>query len=151
MNYRFFVFAQEYLDIPQKTIKATVLIETILASFELNEILFELRDHSAGLNCGRWDYIFSYIKKFLKMEFPKKVSPFFGEFQFLHLKRWTFFRVWKNMTIFFEKAFFGIFMHFAGRIWAIKSIGVYHFSFLRVKMQSREKGLFISYDFFWAA
>lgn len=59
-----FVFAQDYLDIPQKTIKATVLIETILASFELNEILFELRDHSAGLNCGRWDYIFSYIKKF---------------------------------------------------------------------------------------
>jgi malate synthase len=59
-----FVFAQEYLDIPQKTIKATVLVETILASFELNEILFELRDHSAGLNCGRWDYIFSYIKKF---------------------------------------------------------------------------------------
>ncbi len=59
-----FVFAQEYLDIPQRTIKATVLIETILASFELNEILYELRDHSAGLNCGRWDYIFSYIKKF---------------------------------------------------------------------------------------
>ena len=59
-----FVFAQDYLNIPQKTIKATVLIETILASFELNEILWELRDHSAGLNCGRWDYIFSYIKKF---------------------------------------------------------------------------------------
>ena len=59
-----FVFAQDYLGIPQKTIKATVLIETILASFELNEILYELKDHSAGLNCGRWDYIFSYIKKF---------------------------------------------------------------------------------------
>lgn len=59
-----FVFAQDYLDIPQGSIKATVLIETILASFELHEILFELRDHSAGLNCGRWDYIFSYIKKF---------------------------------------------------------------------------------------
>jgi malate synthase len=59
-----FIFAQNYLNIPQGTIKATVLIETILASFELNEILFELRDHSAGLNCGRWDYIFSYIKKF---------------------------------------------------------------------------------------
>jgi malate synthase len=59
-----FVFAQNYIDIPQKTIKATVLIETILASFELNEILYELKDHSAGLNCGRWDYIFSYIKKF---------------------------------------------------------------------------------------
>ncbi len=58
-----FVYAQNYLNIPQKTIKATVLIETILASFELNEILFELKDHSAGLNCGRWDYIFSYIKK----------------------------------------------------------------------------------------
>ncbi|MBL6449813.1 malate synthase A [Fulvivirga sp. 29W222] len=59
-----FVYAQDYVGIPQKTIKATVLIETILASFELHEILFELRDHSAGLNCGRWDYIFSFIKKF---------------------------------------------------------------------------------------
>ena len=59
-----FVFAQEALSIPQKTIKATVLIETILASFELHEILWELKDHSAGLNCGRWDYIFSFIKKF---------------------------------------------------------------------------------------
>ncbi len=59
-----FVFAQDYLDIPQQTIKATVLIETILAAFEMDEILYELRDHSAGLNCGRWDYIFSYIKKF---------------------------------------------------------------------------------------
>ncbi|MEO1714513.1 MAG: malate synthase A, partial [Bacteroidota bacterium] len=58
-----FVFAQDYLGIPQRSIKATVLVETILASFELDEILFELRDHSAGLNCGRWDYIFSYIKK----------------------------------------------------------------------------------------
>ena len=61
-----FVFAQEYCGVPQGTIKATVLIETILASFELNEILYELREHSAGLNCGRWDYIFSYIKKFAK-------------------------------------------------------------------------------------
>ncbi len=59
-----FVFAQDYLSIPQGSIKATVLIETILATFELNEILYELREHSAGLNCGRWDYIFSYIKKF---------------------------------------------------------------------------------------
>lgn len=59
-----FAFAQEYLDIPQGTIRATVLIETILASFELDEILWELRDHAAGLNCGRWDYIFSFIKKF---------------------------------------------------------------------------------------
>jgi len=59
-----FVYAQDALGIPQNTIKATVLIETILASFELHEILYELRHHSAGLNCGRWDYIFSYIKKF---------------------------------------------------------------------------------------
>lgn len=63
-----FVYAQEQLDIPQKTIKATVLIETILASFELNEILYELKDHSAGLNCGRWDYIFSFIKKFRNLD-----------------------------------------------------------------------------------
>ncbi|MDQ6676907.1 MAG: malate synthase A [Acidobacteriota bacterium] len=58
-----FVFAQDFLGIPQGSIRATVLIETILASFEMDEILYELRDHSAGLNCGRWDYIFSYIKK----------------------------------------------------------------------------------------
>ncbi|MBE4906707.1 malate synthase A [Bacillus luteolus] len=63
-----FVFAQNELDIPQKSIKATVLIETILATFEVDEILYELRDHSAGLNCGRWDYIFSYIKKFRHLE-----------------------------------------------------------------------------------
>ncbi len=59
-----FVMAQDALGIAQGTIKATVLIETILASFELHEILWELKDHSAGLNCGRWDYIFSYIKRF---------------------------------------------------------------------------------------
>ncbi|AUC86543.1 malate synthase A [Polaribacter sp. ALD11] len=59
-----FVFAQDYLSIPQKTIKATVLVETITASFQLDEIIYELRNHMAGLNCGRWDYIFSYIKKF---------------------------------------------------------------------------------------
>ncbi|MYL32034.1 malate synthase A [Pontibacillus yanchengensis] len=59
-----FVFAQQELGIPNGTIKATVLIETILASFEMDEILYELKDHSAGLNCGRWDYIFSYLKKF---------------------------------------------------------------------------------------
>jgi malate synthase len=59
-----FVFAQKELGIPQGSIKATVLIETILAAFEMDEILSELREHSAGLNCGRWDYIFSYIKKF---------------------------------------------------------------------------------------
>ena len=52
------------LGIPRGTIRATVLIETILAAFEMDEILYELRDHSAGLNCGRWDYIFSFIKKF---------------------------------------------------------------------------------------
>jgi malate synthase len=57
-----FVYAQEKLSIPQGTIKATVLIETILAAFEMDEILYELREHAAGLNCGRWDYIFSYIK-----------------------------------------------------------------------------------------
>jgi malate synthase len=59
-----FVFSQDYLSIPQKTIKATVLVETITASFQLDEIIYELRNHMAGLNCGRWDYIFSYIKKF---------------------------------------------------------------------------------------
>ncbi|MEO5969301.1 MAG: malate synthase A [Bdellovibrionia bacterium] len=59
-----FVFAQNEVGIPQGTIRATVLIETILAAFEMDEILYELKDHSAGLNCGRWDYIFSYIKKF---------------------------------------------------------------------------------------
>jgi malate synthase len=59
-----FVFAQNELGIPQGSIRATVLIETILAAFEMHEFLWELRDHSAGLNCGRWDYIFSFIKKF---------------------------------------------------------------------------------------
>lgn len=58
-----FIFAQDTLGIPQGTIKATVLIETIMAAFEMHEILYELKDHSAGLNCGRWDYIFSYLKK----------------------------------------------------------------------------------------
>ena len=59
-----FVMVQNELGIPQGTIKATVLIETIVAAFEMEEILYELRDHSAGLNAGRWDYIFSCIKKF---------------------------------------------------------------------------------------
>ena len=59
-----FNFAQDELKIPRGSIRATVLIETILAAFEMDEILYELREHSAGLNCGRWDYIFSYIKKF---------------------------------------------------------------------------------------
>lgn len=63
-----FVFAQNELGIAQGTIKATVLIETITATFELHEIIYELREHMAGLNCGRWDYIFSYIKKFRNLD-----------------------------------------------------------------------------------
>jgi malate synthase len=59
-----FNLAQDALQIPRGTIRATVLIETIAAAFEMDEILYELREHSAGLNCGRWDYIFSCIKKF---------------------------------------------------------------------------------------
>jgi malate synthase len=59
-----FSFAQDEFDIPRGTIKATVLIETVPAAFEMNEILYELRDHSAGLNAGRWDYMFSMIKCF---------------------------------------------------------------------------------------
>ncbi len=59
-----FNFSQDALGIPRGTIRGTVLIETILASFEMDEILWELREHSSGLNCGRWDYIFSFIKKF---------------------------------------------------------------------------------------
>ena len=61
-----FNFSQDYVGIPRGTIRATVLIETILAAFEMDEILYELREHSSGLNCGRWDYIFSFIKKFSK-------------------------------------------------------------------------------------
>jgi malate synthase len=59
-----FLFAEQELALPRGTIRATVLIETILAAFEMDEILFELCEHSVGLNCGRWDYIFSFIKKF---------------------------------------------------------------------------------------
>jgi malate synthase len=59
-----FLAAQDELGLPRGTVRATVLIETILAAFEMDEILHELREHSAGLNCGRWDYIFSFIKKF---------------------------------------------------------------------------------------
>jgi malate synthase len=59
-----FVAAQTYLGLPVGTIRATVLLETIVAAYEMEEILYELRDHSLGLNCGRWDYLFSYIKKF---------------------------------------------------------------------------------------
>ena len=61
-----FEFTQEYLGVKKGTFKATVLIETITASFQLDEIIFELKDHIVGLNCGRWDYIFSYIKKLRK-------------------------------------------------------------------------------------
>jgi malate synthase len=65
--------AQSALGIPRGSIKATVLIETILAAFEMDEILYELREHSAGLNCGRWDYIFSFIKKFANN--PESILP----------------------------------------------------------------------------
>ncbi|GJM22244.1 MAG: malate synthase [Planctomycetota bacterium] len=68
-----FCFAQDELGIPRGTIKATVLIETVLAAFEMDEILYELREHSAGLNCGRWDYIFSVIKRFCRD--PRFVLP----------------------------------------------------------------------------
>jgi malate synthase len=68
-----FNFAQDDLGVSRGTIRATVLIETILAAFEMDEILYELRDHSSGLNCGRWDYIFSFIKKF--RNFPGFVLP----------------------------------------------------------------------------
>ncbi|MGH8139638.1 MAG: malate synthase A [Steroidobacteraceae bacterium] len=61
---RVFDFAEKRLQLPHGTIKCTVLIETILAAFEMDEILYELRDYIVGLNCGRWDYIFSFIKKF---------------------------------------------------------------------------------------
>ncbi|HEY7338508.1 MAG TPA: malate synthase A [Bryobacteraceae bacterium] len=59
-----FNFSQDALGVPRGTIRATVLIETIFGAFEMDEILWELRDHSSGLNCGRWDYMFSFIKKF---------------------------------------------------------------------------------------
>ncbi|MFB7272530.1 malate synthase A [Streptomyces sp. NPDC056244] len=59
-----FVFAQDYTGIPQSTVRATVLIETITAAYEMDEILYELRDHASGLNAGRWDYLFSIVKNF---------------------------------------------------------------------------------------
>ena len=68
-----FVLAQQKLGLPNGTIKATVLVETLPAAFELHEILWELKDHSAGLNCGRWDYIFSFIKKLASD--PTRVLP----------------------------------------------------------------------------
>ncbi len=89
-----FVTAQNELGLPQGTIKATVLIETILAAFEMEEILYELREHSAGLNAGRWDYIFSCIKKFkLDREFcladrakVTMTAPFMRAYALLLLK-----------------------------------------------------------------
>jgi malate synthase len=68
-----FLMAQDELKIPHGTVRATVLIETILAAFEMHEILYELKDHSAGLNCGRWDYIFSLIKSF--RFYPEFILP----------------------------------------------------------------------------
>jgi malate synthase len=68
-----FDFSEKYLDLPHGSIRCTVLIETILAAFEMDEILYELRDFMLGLNCGRWDYIFSFIKKFAKR--PEFVLP----------------------------------------------------------------------------
>ena len=68
-----FVLAQQRLGVPNGTIKATVLIETLPAAFEMDEIIYELRDHMAGLNCGRWDYIFSYIKRLRRH--PEALTP----------------------------------------------------------------------------
>jgi malate synthase len=65
--------SEETLGIPRGTIKATVLIETLPAAFQMDEILYELREHVAGLNCGRWDYIFSFIK--LRRNDPAAVLP----------------------------------------------------------------------------
>ena len=89
-----FVFSQTELGVPQGTVKATVLIETILAAFEMDEILYELREHSAGLNCGRWDYIFSCIKKFRNSEdfiladrnLVTMTSPFMRAYSLLLIK-----------------------------------------------------------------
>jgi len=72
-----FTYSQKKLGIPHGTIRATVLIETIFAAFEMDEILYELREHSGGLNAGRWDYIFSFIKKFSKD--PKAILPDRGQ------------------------------------------------------------------------
>jgi malate synthase len=72
-----FAFSEKYVGILPGTIRATVLIETIMAAFEMEEILYELRDYSAGLNCGRWDYIFSYIKKLYNH--PQYILPDRGQ------------------------------------------------------------------------
>ncbi|MBW8700050.1 Malate synthase [Streptomyces sp. MBT84] len=69
-----FVFAQDHLGVPQGTVRATVLIETITAAYEMEEILYELRDHASGLNAGRWDYLFSIVKNF-RDGGPKFVLP----------------------------------------------------------------------------
>jgi malate synthase len=90
-----FEFAQEYLGEQNGTFKATVLIETITASFQLDEIIFELRDHIVGLNCGRWDYIFSFIKKLRRNKtyiVPNRdqvtmVTPFMSAYSQLVIQR----------------------------------------------------------------
>ncbi|MBI4215266.1 MAG: malate synthase A [Parcubacteria group bacterium] len=79
-----FCMSQDLLTIPRGAIRATVLLETILAAFEMDEILYELRNHSAGLNFGRWDFIFSFIKKFIK--YPQFVLPDRGQ-----VTMWTHF------------------------------------------------------------
>jgi malate synthase len=89
-----FVRAQQLLNIPQGSIRGTVLVESILATFEMDEILYELRNHSAGLNCGRWDYIFSFIKKFSASQtllFPDRsqvtmTTPFMRSYARLTIK-----------------------------------------------------------------
>ena len=68
-----FVYAQDVVGVPHGSVRATVLIETILAAFEMDEILYELREHAAGLNAGRWDYIFTLIKRF--RDDPAMVLP----------------------------------------------------------------------------
>ena len=90
-----FEFAQNYLQIPNGTFKATLLVETITASFQLDEYIYELKDHIVGLNCGRWDYIFSYIKKFRNHEgfvVPNRdqvtmVTPFMAAYSNLVIQR----------------------------------------------------------------
>jgi malate synthase len=74
-----FLFAQEKLGMPRGTIKTTVLIETLPAAFEMEEILYELRQHIAGMNAGRWDYIFSFIKTFAKSTDPRFIFPDRGQ------------------------------------------------------------------------
>ena len=90
-----FDFAEAYMKVPKGTFKATVLIETITASFQLDEIIYELKDHIVGLNCGRWDYIFSYIKKFRNHKdfiVPNRdqvtmVTPFMAAYSTLVIQR----------------------------------------------------------------